>query len=132
VRLEAERGWDQWALHGFIVATEPATLFTPYGLLLLLAAAIFLVVAVRLSIGARFGQALRCFSGWLRGQSPLRQWLMALLAAISVGASGWLTWGDQAGGVYRRIDSSWQLLAAAAAASIFYVAPSFIFYLAGI
>ncbi|MCA9922183.1 MAG: hypothetical protein KC421_07420, partial [Anaerolineales bacterium] len=55
----------------------------------------------------------------------------AVTAAI-VAFTGWLTWGEQAAGIYRRLGDGGQMALTAAAASIFYVTPTFLLYLAAL
>jgi O-antigen ligase len=50
-------------------------------------------------------------------------------SAAIVAITGFLTWGEQAAGLYRRVGDGGQLALTAAAASIFYLAPSFVLYL---
>ncbi|MFW6068856.1 MAG: O-antigen ligase family protein, partial [Chloroflexota bacterium] len=64
-----------------------------------------------------------------RGLSERARLFGTLFAAGLVTLTGWLTWGEQAAGVYRRLGDVGQLALTAAAASLFYVAPVFIIYL---
>ncbi|MCB9443553.1 MAG: O-antigen ligase family protein [Ardenticatenaceae bacterium] len=80
------------------------------------------------------GQKLRNWYGRLQQTGQL--FLTALAAAI-VTLTGWLTWGEQAAGLYRRLGDGrlgdgGQLVLTAAAASIFYVTPSFFIYAAAL
>ncbi|MDX1686762.1 MAG: O-antigen ligase family protein [Candidatus Promineifilaceae bacterium] len=124
LQLLAHRGWDQWALNGYTVAYHrPATVYwaSLVGLLALAAGAF--VVAVWNAVAAR--SAL----GRLRRLASERlQPALTILVALVVAVSGWLTWGEQAAGIYRRLSDGGQLALTAAAASIFYFTPFFVVY----
>ncbi len=53
---------------------------------------------------------------------------MTAAAAALVSLTGWLTWGEQLAGIYRRLGDGGQLALTAAAASLFYVTPVFFVY----
>ncbi len=128
--VEAYRGWGQWALNGFSVGYHPDSTTT------LIALAALLVGA--LSFGALSVRDFRRVdwrasgSVWSRRYRRLQErWrlLLTLLAAGIVALTGWLTWGEQAAGIYRRLGDTGQLTLTAVAASLFYVAPAFLIYL---
>ena len=54
--------------------------------------------------------------------------LLTAGAAALVALTGWLTWGSDALGIYRRLGDAGQLAATAAAAAVFYVTPSFVLF----
>ncbi len=125
--IVASRGWDQWALNGFSVAYRPSDRWAVRVTWGLLAAAVLsLIMAMR---SWRWAD----WPGWFR-QTRQRygaldsssQLLLTFGAAALVAISGWLTWADQAGGVYRRLGDGGQLALTAVAASIFYVSPTFL------
>lgn len=124
LRLVAHRGWDQWALNGYSVAYHPpATAYRAgvVGLLALAAGALILVVRNALAAG----QALTR----LRQAAGQRfQPALTIMVAAIVALSGWLTWGEQAAGIYRRLGDGGQLALTAAAASLFYFTPFVIVY----
>ena len=130
LRLEPYRGWDQWALHGFSVLYRPAAggYWWGQGALVGLAAAAALG-AVVVGRGADWGG---WSASWRRRWQALSQrgqlWVTGVTAAL-VALSGWLTWGEQSAGIYRRLGDIPQLALTAAAASTFYVAPSLFIYL---
>lgn len=129
----AHRGWDQWALNGFSVDYRPDdTVYRLSTVGLALLAALFFLAAVndvRHLPREVLDRPLRDFFGTLSERSRLL--LTALMAGI-VGLSGWLTWGEQAAGIYRRLGDVGQLALTAVAASIFYVTPFFFLYLAAL
>ncbi|MCP4361871.1 MAG: O-antigen ligase family protein [Chloroflexi bacterium] len=127
MEIAASRGWDQWALNGFSVAYHsPNTAVTLTIWALAGTAVLGFILAVYSSRKADWG-------GWLRN-APTRYrrlddgWQLALTwgTAVLVTIGGWLTWSEQAGSVYRRLGDGSQLALTAAAASVFYVSPSFV------
>jgi len=128
LRLVAHRGWDQWALNGYSVAYHrPATAYWigVVGLLVLAAGA--LVLAGRSAAAA--GPAL---SRLWRDAGERLQPALTIVVAAAVTLSGWLTWGEQAAGIYRRLGDGGQLAVTAAAASVFYFTPFFVVYVAAL
>lgn len=126
--IEADRGWDQWALHGFSVAYHPSDVAGRWAVWLSgLTAGLGVLLAARAARSAEWrwlialAQRLRALSDG----AQLR--LIALLAAL-VAAGGWLTWGSQAAGLYRRLGDHTQLALTATLASIYYVTPFFFVY----
>ncbi|HFQ93914.1 MAG TPA: hypothetical protein ENK32_07890, partial [Anaerolineae bacterium] len=125
--IVGSRGWDQWALNGFSVAYHPSNrwaVWATWGLLV--TAVLSLILAIR-------NWQRADWPGWFR-QMRARygaldnsvQLLLTFGAAALVTISGWLTWADQAGGVYRRLGDGGQLALTAVAASIFYISPTFL------
>ncbi len=131
--LVADRGWDQWALNGYSVWYQPPD--TTY---IVAVSALGLLAVVMLGLGIHTGRQADwrpvgdVLSGRFERFSPGWQAFMATFIAGLVALTGWLTWGEQAAGVYRRLGDGGQLVVTAAAATIFYVAPSFILYLVAI
>jgi O-antigen ligase len=126
--IEAYRGWDQWALNGISVGYFPDTTFFSFALAALSIAAALLILAA-----IRDARRLSWATIW-HGSAPFadlsertRLALTIVMAAL-VTLTGWLTWGEQAAGIYRRLPDGSQLVLTAAAASIFYVAPAFFVY----
>jgi O-antigen ligase len=131
--IVASRGWDQWALNGFSVGYQPENSGFLWGMGLLLATAVTsLIMAMRISQKA-------AWRGWLQTQRQRfvtleKSWQMGITAvtAVVVLLAGWFTWAEQAGTVYRRLGDGSQLALTAAAATIFYVTPTFFIYAAAL
>ncbi|HSH04549.1 MAG TPA: O-antigen ligase family protein [Anaerolineae bacterium] len=126
LEIVAERGWDQWALHGFSVSYQPDTHFLQQARLLLLLLSATLASATLYT--ARHAYWAPLLAPFNRLTHRTQIWLTPLTALI-VGLTGWLTWGSYAAGIYRRLGDLPQLTLTASAATLFYVAPSFIIYL---
>lgn len=133
VEIVAARGWDQWALHGFSVGYQPPDAGYRWGMAgLALTAVLALFLAYQTNKKAEWGPVGRKLRvGYGRLQQTGQLLTTALVAAI-VALTGWLTWGQQAAGMYRRLGDGSQLALTAAAASIFYVTPSFFIYAAAL
>lgn len=127
--ISAWRGWDQWALNGFSVGYQPpATSYNLTVISLALLTILFAALTMRSAWQVEWATLLPSMAqrfGQLSQTSQL--WLTASLGAI-VALSGWLTWGQQAAGLYRRLGDLPQLALTAMAASVFYVTPSFFVY----
>ena len=121
------RGWDQWALNGFSVGfKQPKVwLFT----ILNVGASLLLLAGLYLACQIEWQKLKAPLGPWFRQLDEGRQMLLTGTTAVIVALSGWLTWGEQAAGIYRRLGDSGQLALTAAAAAVFYVAPSFYVYL---
>ncbi len=63
-----------------------------------------------------------------RRLSDRAQLLLVGALAVVAGLTGWLTWGPDALGIYRRLGDLGQLAATGGAAALFYVTPSFLVY----
>lgn len=125
----AARGWDQWALNGFSVAYHPPDDTYVWGQTgLALVAILSLLVAIRTGRRAQWGAFGRSLSRAYGRLSYRRQVATTVAVAALVTLTGWLTWGEQAAGLYRRLGDNSQLALTAAAASLFYVAPAFVVY----
>ncbi len=131
--IVASRGWDQWALHGFGVGYQPPEAWTRWGMgLLAVTAVLSLILAIRIGRQASWPD-------WFRRQ---RQRFVALNTSWQLGVTavtaalvflaGWFTWAEQMGGVYRRLGDGSQLALTAAAATIYYVTPTFFIYAAAL
>lgn len=129
VEIIAHRGWSQWALNGFSVAYHPPSTIP------VLVCGLWVVVA--LGAAGALAEARRLDRAALRRQwataaarfNRLRRraqllWIGGVAAVLSL--TGWLTWGQQAAGVYRRLGDWPQLAVTTAVAAVFYVAPSFL------
>jgi O-antigen ligase len=130
IQIEAARGWNQWALHGFSVSYWPPNAGYKWAMAGLGLFVVFsLIMATRMAQRAEWGawgQTMRHQFLHLTEQGQLG--LTAVVAAF-VALAGWLTWGEQAAGMYRRLGDGGQLAATAVAATIFYVTPTFFVYI---
>lgn len=126
----AERGWGQWALNGFSVAYQPPA--TPFRLTLLVmgsVAIMLIVLAVRDARHADWGTpGRRLRTGYARLSNRTQLVLVGVVAGIAA-FTGWLTWGQQANGAFRRLGDEVQLAAIVATAAVFYVTPAFFIYI---
>jgi O-antigen ligase len=127
LEVVASRGWDQWALNGFSVGYRPPDTAVTLSTWALAGTA---VLAILLAVAAA---RKADWPGWFRDtRARYRRlddsWQLVLAwgTAVLVTIGGWLTWADQMGGMYRRLGDGGQLALTAAAASIFYVSPSFL------
>ena len=129
LELTAARGWDQWALNGFIAAYRPAGLGPAWLRPLLALLGVALVgLALLAGRGAGWGAAgARAGAAYRRLSDRAQLLLLAALAAVAA-LTGWLTWGPEALGIYRRLGDVGQLAATGGAAALFYVSPSFLLY----
>ena len=127
--IVADRGWDQWAINGFSVAYQPPNQTYRWGMVgLAITAVLGLLLTIFSAKRAEWGVVGATMArkyGRLQAHSQL---LLTSLAGAIVALTGWLTWGSQADGIYRRLGDVGQLTLTAATASIFYVAPSFYLY----
>jgi hypothetical protein len=127
--IVADRGWDQWALNGFSVAYRPPDASYRWGMAGLAVTAVLALLlsfySARRADWGPLGRGLRRGYGRFSDQTQL---LLTALAGAIVTLTGWLTWGSEAAGLYRRLGDAGQLALTAATASIFYVAPSFYVY----
>ncbi len=133
LRLEPYRGWDQWALSGFSVMDRPPVRGLRLGEGALAALAFMGVIGGAVAARrADWGEpGARLAAAWRR-LADRSQLALAGLLALLITLTGWLTWGEQSAGIYRRLGDMPGLALTAAAASTFYVAPSFFVYLAAL
>ncbi|MBE2220350.1 MAG: O-antigen ligase family protein [Anaerolineae bacterium] len=131
MEIVANRGWDQWALNGFSVCYAPPS---PVWLMRILAGtAVFsFLLAIYCATRAQWGYWLREKTRWYAGLSSKVQVGITAVTAAIVALTGWLTWGAEAAGMYRRLGDGAQLALTAGAAAVFYVAPSFYLYIAAL
>lgn len=127
--ISAERGWGQWALNGFSVADWPPDPLTEIGIPLLGGVAVAgAVVAVAIAARTPWGEPFAQWRTRFRARSDRVQLALVGLLAAVVAATGWLTWGQQAAGAYRRLGDGAQLGAVVATGVLFYVTPAFAAY----
>ncbi|MBN1310027.1 MAG: O-antigen ligase family protein [Anaerolineae bacterium] len=124
-RLEADRGWDQWALVGFVVGADVDTRGYDLAAGCLLAAIVVLgVLARRSGIGQTLGDA---FGGLVQilathiGQGVHLALSMAAALAVWLGMA--LTWGGLIPTLLRKAGDGPSLLVTLLTAGIFYFSP---------
>ncbi|MBP6015900.1 MAG: O-antigen ligase family protein [Candidatus Promineofilum sp.] len=133
LELVASRGWDQWALNGFSVGYRPAGATPSWIPSALGALALGSLVAAFLSARGAEWDALWPWAQTAFGRLGKRsQMLVVAGTAALVSVTGWLTWGQETLGIYRRLGDTGQLAVTAAAATVFYVTPSFILFSAAL
>ncbi len=127
MEIRANRGWNQWALHGFSVRYVPTAPVWPVSLLAG-TAVLALALAIYTATQAHWGAWLQEKTRWYANLSAQVQVGITAVTAAMIALTGWLTWGAQAAGMYRRLGDGGQIALTAGAAAIFYVAPSFYVY----
>jgi len=125
--VEADRGWDQWALAGWSVAYHAddrayRAALAVFCLLMLLCLCGLVVTGRRVAWGA-LGAALA--AGW-RQLGGGAQLLIAAAVTALLWASAWMTWGLEAGNAFRRLGDGAGIAAVLAAAALFYYSPWFL------
>ena len=125
--VEADRGWDQWALAGWSVAYHPDDSACRIGLggfclLALLCLGGLITTGQRVEWGA-LGRAIATAWGRLSGGLQL---LTAAAVTALLWASAWMTWGLEAGNAFRRLGDGAGIAAVLAAAALFYYSPWFL------
>lgn len=124
VELVADRGWDQWALNGFAVGYRPDPRPTQWQMAGLVALAL-LFAGLGITTGRRVQWAGLPFGPTILGWRNRTQFALTSSAAALTALLGWLTWGEQVGGLYRRLGDGSQLGLVAGLALIFYITPWF-------
>lgn len=130
-RLEmiASGGWDQWALKGFSVGYRPdARPYVVTGIGLALISLLCIVGMWQSARKARLPETSDELAVRYNALSDRAQLLIVALTAGLVGLTGWMTWGQELAGAYRRLGDPGQIAATAAAATIFYITPTFFVY----
>ncbi len=125
--IVASRGWDQWALNGFSVGYTPPK--NPWIAPMQIGSWLLLALSFVMMTQVHWQQIRPPFGNWFKMLSTRRQLLLTSITAVIVALSGWLTWGEQASGIYRRLGEAGQLTLTAAVASVFYVTPTLYLYL---
>jgi O-antigen ligase len=131
--ITATRGSDQWALKGFTVGyTPPADDYRMWMVVLGLAGLVCLALAVFSARQVDWRESSIRVNNLMGKMSERQQLVVTAFSALLVLASGWLTWGEQAAGIYRRLGDPGQLAVTAAMALVFYITPSFIVYISAL
>lgn len=132
VQLVAHRGWNQWALNGFSVAYHPATHTSSYALFTLCWVVLAGFMAGRQLYNTDWLGWAR--SRWLREQSNFFHYRHTVQLLIVAGLAslltltGWLTWGQNVAGMYRKMPDIPQIAIISGLVGIYYVTPFFFIY----
>jgi O-antigen ligase len=123
--IEAERGWDQWALVGFAVGSKIDTGRYDWlagGLLVLTVA--LTILAIRVGRRLAWMAALNRAGKWLSSRTgEVVHLLLSAGAALAVWAGAALTWGGILPNLLRRMGDGPSLVITALTAGIFYFSP---------
>jgi O-antigen ligase len=132
--IEAERGWDQWALAGFAVGNRVRTAGYNAALAALLALAAGLVAgALWAGHGAAWQEAAGRAASWLATKPGEALHLaLALAASLAVWTGAALTWGGAIPDALRRLGDGPSLLITALTAGVFYFSPWLVLTLAAL
>ncbi len=132
--MEAERGWDQWALVGFAVGAEVDTRSDD-----LLAGCLALLALVLAGSAFRAGRGLQWQAAVKRLSDRLSSRLadalhlgLSLAASLAVWVGAALTWGGLLPDLTRRMGDGPSLLITALTAGLFYVSPWLLLTLAAL
>ncbi len=124
-RIEADRGWDQWALVGFAVGHDLNTL--PYDAGIAALAVLIMTslgLTLRLGDGLRWREALDRFTALLRNAlSETLHIILIIASALAAWGGAALTWGGLVPDVLRRLGDGPALLVTALTAGVFYFSP---------
>lgn len=133
-RIEAERGWDQWAIAGFAVGHDVDTTGHDVlaGMLLVLAAA-SVIGALRVGRGLGWRERVRTAAGWLVSRlGEGVHLLLSLASALAVWLGAALTWGGLVPSLTRRLGEGPSLIVTALTAGVFYFSPWLLLTLAAL
>ncbi|MCC6904724.1 MAG: O-antigen ligase family protein [Anaerolineae bacterium] len=134
IRLEADRGWDQWALAGYAVGARVDTRRFDYPAVALLVLAIAAVASGLLfsretHLAYRVGQALD--AAVLR-LGDAAHFVISVLAALALWLGAALTLGGAVPGLLRQIGDGPSLLLTLLTAGVFYFSPWLVLTLAAL
>ncbi len=125
IRIEAERGWDQWAIAGYAVGNDVNTRAydLPAAGLAMLALGLA-AVAVQLSRQTGTGPWLPEQAGRLAAaMGDGLHFVLALTASAAVWIGASLTWGGALPNLFRRLGDGPPILITALTAGVFYFSP---------
>ncbi len=119
--IQADRGWNQWAIAGFIVGNDPQTTSLIWGYSILFV----------LALGGAYSTGYLLWRGDLLPAQSVwaatlgKPWQMVATATLAglVWASAWLTWGTETTQAIRRYGDSTALLLTLISAGVFYFSP---------
>lgn len=120
--LRAERGWDQWAIVGFVVGSDvDTTLYDILALSLLVMASIAGAASIRVGKRASAGAGLSDLGRMIRTRlSATAHLMLALAAALAMWIGAALTWGGVVPNLMRRAGDGPSLLLTLLTAGLFY------------
>jgi O-antigen ligase len=122
--IVAERGWNQWSLIGWSVGrSEDRSALNLIYALLSVSGLLLITGAIFFGRKADWGGAGRAISATWAHMSDSKQVIIAVLTALIVYASAWMTWGVDVAAAYRRAGDTTNIIATSAAATIFYISP---------
>lgn len=123
--IEAERGWDQWALIGYSVGSDvDATGYDLAALALILATLGLAIAAVRAGRGLPWQRlATEGASRIAARLGEAGHLALSLISALAVWAGAALTWGGLVPDLTRRMGEAPSLLLTALSAGVFYYSP---------
>ncbi len=129
--VTAHRGWDQFPLNGFVVANQSGHQQTRNITLLILGAIGCFISAGWLgrTVSWHTIPAWQYVSNAYQKANFRLQLSLTVIAGILVASTGWLTWGQQAAGLFRRWGDATQLAVVLSSALVFYLTPWFFVYL---
>jgi hypothetical protein len=122
--IVAERGWNQWSLIGWSVgrSEDRSGLNAAYGFLIV-SGLLFAIGAVYFGRKADWGGFGRKASASWAQLDSRKQTIAAVITALFVYATAWMTWGMDFASAYRRAGDTTNVIATLAAATIFYISP---------
>ena len=96
VHIEAERGWDQWALNGFSVGYQPPNTGYRWAMIGLGLTVVFsLLMTTRAARRAKWGTWAQASRHRFLQLNQRGQLLLTAVLALIVALSGWFTWGNK-------------------------------------
>ena len=129
LEITAHRGWGQWALNGLSVGYRPNLFLSRLEPLLWGVSVLGMVLGCYAGWRSAWGNSWRKWGERFGRWSDQRQLAVFSLIATVLATSGALTFYNNGGSFYRRLGDVPQLALTTLAASIFYVTPTFYFYL---
>lgn len=133
--IEAERGWDQWAIVGYVVGMRDVRLIqyeiAVFALVIL--AVLLVAVIVYQTRNMEITNPLTQFVAWATVRlGSMTQFGLTLITALALWIGAALTWGGLLPDVFRRLGDGPSLLLTALTAGFFYFSPWLILTLASL
>ncbi|MBI3763783.1 MAG: O-antigen ligase family protein, partial [Chloroflexi bacterium] len=122
--IEAERGWDQWAVVGFSVGRSLDNRLESLGLAIFgVLALLFAFDAARAARRVDFGLPWSRLRDRFGRLTALGQTVITSIFAGLLWLSAWLTWGGELPQLTRRLGDTTPLVATLLTAGVFYISP---------